>query len=401
MNSDNALLIDMVRKLCLELSETQAHADSTAGHSTAFAGQWQKVEDFGLPLFLLPDDGGGFGGNWAQAAQLFQLFGEYALPLPIGETIIARHYLHNAQSLASDTAYESLATDGPLAIAHCSDAVLIAGNSGPELSGSLRNVAMCSPSDLLISASIDGDCLLALLRHDVLANGDACTITHYNNTAGELRARVRCQRLPVTALWRLPSAVNLQLAGALLRSAQMSGAMQSILTSTINYALERKQFGRAIGKFQVIQHDLARLAEQAAATQCAALNAARAADTEGGPEMAAFEIAAAKLRANMAVPSITTIAHQVHGAIGFTLEHPLHRFTQRLFAWRAEFGNDRHWARTLGDTLRGLSGEELWPFLTGRSDRQVAGSHKPAISHDQPDHHRIPGADTAAHHSEA
>lgn len=389
MNTDNALLIDMVRKLCLELSETQAHPDSTVEHSTRFATHWQKIDDFGLPLFMLPDDAGGFGGNWAQAAQLFQLFGEYALPQPIGETMIARHYLHKAQSAVPDTEHEPLATDGPLAIAHCSDAVLRVGDSGPELSGSLRNVAIGSPSDLLISASIDGDDLLALLQRDATANADACSISRYTNTAGELRAHLRCEQLPVTALWRLPSAVNLQLAGALLRCAQMSGAMQSILTSTINYALERKQFGRAIGKFQVIQHDLARLAEQAAAAQCAALNAARAADAEDGPEMAAFEIAAAKLRANMAVPPITTIAHQVHGAIGFTIEHPLHRFTQRLFAWRAEFGNDRHWAKILGNTLRGLSGEELWPFLTERSDRQVAGS--------LPTH----GADTAVHHSEA
>ncbi|CAA0103033.1 putative acyl-CoA dehydrogenase fadE25 [Halioglobus japonicus] len=389
MNSDNALLIDMVRKLCLELSDTQTQSDSTTGGSTSFTQQWQKVEDFGLPLFLLPEDAGGFGGNWAQAAQLFQLIGEYALPLPIGETIIARRYLHNAQSVAPHRNYESLATDRPLAIAHCSDAVLREGASGYELSGSLRNVAMGSPSDLLISVSIDGDDLLALLPHDTLKNEDACTVTHYNNTAGEQRVRMQCQQLPVTALWRLPSAVNLQVAGALLRCAQMSGAMQSILGSTINYALERKQFGRAIGKFQVIQHDLARLAEEAAATQCAALHAARAADAEGGPERAEFEIAAAKLRANMAVPLITTIAHQVHGAIGFTIEHPLHRFTQRLFAWRPEFGNDRHWAKTLGDTLRGLNGEALWPFITGRSDRQVAGS--------------LPtqGADTAAHHSEA
>jgi acyl-CoA dehydrogenase len=389
MNSDNALLIDMVRKLCLELSDTQTQSDSTTGGSTSFTQQWQKVEDFGLPLFLLPEDAGGFGGNWAQAAQLFQLIGEYALPLPIGETIIAHRYLHNAQSVAPHRNYESLATDRPLAIAHCSDAVLHAGDSGHEFSGSLRNVAMTSSSDVLVSASIDGEDLLALLHHNTLTNGDACSITHYNNTAAEPRTRVQCQRLPITALWRLPTAVNLQLAGALLRSAQMSGAMQSILTSTINYALERKQFGRAIGKFQVIQHDLARLAEQAAATQCAALNAARAADTEGGPEQAQFEVAAAKLRANMAAPLITTTAHQVHGAIGFTVEHPLHRFTQRLFAWRSEFGNDRHWAKTLGDTLRGLSGEALWPFLTERSDRQVAGA--------------LPtqGADTAAHHSEA
>ena len=189
-------------------------------------------------------------------------------------------------------------------------------------------------------------------------------------------------------------------AGALLRSAQMSGAMQSILSRTINYALERKQFGRAIGKFQVIQHDLARLAEQAAAAQCAALNAARAADTEGGAEAAEFEIAAAKLRANMAVAPTTTIAHQVHGAIGFTLEHPLHHFTQRLFAWRSDFGNDRYWATTLGKTLRGLSGAELWPFLTARSDRQVMAGQAAGNRAETGSATAMHGTESQAHPSE-
>jgi acyl-CoA dehydrogenase len=55
----------------------------------------------------------------------------------------------------------------------------------------------------------------------------------------------------------------------------------------------------------------------------------------------AFEIAAAKLRTNMAIGTGTSIAHQVHGAIGFTHEYDLHRYTRRLMGWRSEFGNDR------------------------------------------------------------
>ena len=367
MNSDNALLISMVHKLCAELNQTPMGETADGGLYTT--PLWQKVEDFGLPYFMLPADAGGFDGDWTRAALLFQLFGEYALPLPLGETIIARQYLHRAQALSPQQLPEPV--PAPIALTHCRDAVITPDGTGHLLSGTLRNVAWAPQTNLLVSATVADEPVLILLTRDQLATGSSSGIDIYSNTAAELRAHLRCQRLPVAALWQLPTCSNLMTAGALLRTAQMSGAMQSILSRTVNYAQERRQFGRAIGKFQAIQHDLATLAEQVAATHCAALNAARAADTEGGIEAASFEIAAAKLRANMAVTPVSTIAHQVHGAIGFTIEHPLHHFTQRLFAWRSDFGNDRYWATTLGNTLRGLDGAELWPFLTARSDRQV------------------------------
>ena len=379
MNSDNTLLIDMVRKLCNELSQTQM--DTTGDGGMSLAHLWQKVENFGLPYFMLPADAGGFDGGWAQAARLFQLFGEYALPLPVGETIIARHYLHRAQSLSPQPL--PTVAEAPISLAHCRDAVITPDGARHLFSGALRNVAWAVQTDLLVSATVADEPVLALLTRDQLASGSTCEIDSYSNTAAE------------------PRGTNLMTAGALLRSAQMSGAMQSILSRTINYALERKQFGRAIGKFQVIQHDLARLAEQAAAAQCAALNAARAADMEGGAEAAEFEIAAAKLRANMAVAPATTIAHQVHGAIGFTLEHPLHHFTQRLFAWRSEFGNDRYWSTILGNTLRGLGGAGLWPFLTARGDRQVVAGQAVDHSEDTGAGIAMHGTESQTHPSEA
>ena len=122
---------------------------------------------------------------------------------------------------------------------------------------------------------------------------------------------------------------------------------------------------------------------------------------EGGAEAAEFEIAAAKLRANMAVAPATTIAHQVHGAIGFTLEHPLHHFTQRLFAWRSEFGNDRYWSTILGNTLRGLGGAGLWPFLTARGDRQVVAGQAVDHSEDTGAGIAMHGTESQTHPSEA
>jgi acyl-CoA dehydrogenase len=59
----------------------------------------------------------------------------------------------------------------------------------------------------------------------------------------------------------------------------------------------------------------------------------------------------------------------VHGAIGFTHEHALHKITRRLWAWRSEFGNDRFWALHVGQHIARIGASYLWPLLTERGDR--------------------------------
>ena len=157
---------------------------------------------------------------------------------------------------------------------------------------------------------------------------------------------------------------NLWLYGALLRSTQISGALETALKLTVEYVNQREQFGRPLSKFQALQHQLALLAEETAAVKCAAMAAGRKVDLND----AQFEIAAAKLRANRAVGEATSIAHQTHGAIGITREHKLHYWTQRLWSWRSEFGNDRYWSNRLGKLVLAEGGEKFWHNLTARGD---------------------------------
>ena len=103
-------------------------------------------------------------------------------------------------------------------------------------------------------------------------------------------------------------------AGALMRAAGIAGALQAALAQAVQYAGERVQFGRPISKFQAIQHQLAEMATHAASVGVAADVAARAMSAD--PTDAAFEIAAAKLRAADAAQLGASIAHQTHGAIG-------------------------------------------------------------------------------------
>ena len=66
----------------------------------------------------------------------------------------------------------------------------------------------------------------------------------------------------------------------------------------------------------------------------------------------------------IAVEVVARLAHQVHGAIGFTQEHKLHHLTRRLWAWRDEAGSELHWSRVLGTELLARGADGLWPALT-------------------------------------
>jgi len=87
-------------------------------------------------------------------------------------------------------------------------------------------------------------------------------------------------------------------------------------------------------------------------------------------------VAAAKLRAGEAGQIVAALAHQVHGAIGFTDEHSLHHFTKRLWSWRDEFGTERDWSRALGKAaLKGGpagSDDSFWSFVTATSAKGVS-----------------------------
>ena len=148
--------------------------------------------------------------------------------------------------------------------------------------------------------------------------------------------------------------------GALMRSNQMAGALESILDQSVRYANERIQFGRPIGKFQAIQQDLAVLSTHVAASSVAADYASFCMD-KGDPD---FAIAVAKSRIDDAVSVGAGIAHQVHGAIGFTYEHGLHFATRRLWSWRAEYGAGSEWAKTLGQKAISNGAEKFWPSIT-------------------------------------
>ncbi len=309
-------------------------ADLAGRRGEDFDALWSHVEKAGFPLLLIPEDDGGFGGSWEDAFAVMRLSGYHALPLPVGEAIVAGWLLDGAEGFATIAPR----TNGQLA--------------GGKFSGALHAVPWGRHAAHAL-AEIDGK----IVRLNV---ADA-KIEQQANPADEPRDTLRFDS--ATAEIIAKSADPLAL-GALIRVAQIAGAMDGALAMSIAYANERVQFGKLIGKFQALQQNLAIFAEEAAAVNCAGPAACRAM-SKGD---AGFEIAAAKLRANMAIGTGNMIAHQVHGAIGITREYGLQYFTRRLLSWRSEFGNDRLWADRLGGQVAAAGADDFWSNLTARSD---------------------------------
>jgi alkylation response protein AidB-like acyl-CoA dehydrogenase len=141
---------------------------------------------------------------------------------------------------------------------------------------------------------------------------------------------------------------------ACLIAAQMAGAMQRVLEMTLQFANDRQQFGRPLGKFQAIQHQLAVMAEQ--------VLAARMAAQIGCSAPATMNAAIAKARASEAAVEVAALAHSIHGAMGFTTDHDLQLFTRRLHAWRLQAGSESYWHEVLGlEVLNSPQGEPGQP----------------------------------------
>jgi alkylation response protein AidB-like acyl-CoA dehydrogenase len=124
--------------------------------------------------------------------------------------------------------------------------------------------------------------------------------------------------------------------GAVGKCCEMVGGIQRVLEMTVDYAKERKQFDRPIGSFQVIQHYCADMATDVDSARFSTYQAAWML-SEGLP--CTKEVAVAKSWVGQACQRIFALAHQIHGAIGVTIEHDLHYYTRRAKAAELAFGD--------------------------------------------------------------
>jgi alkylation response protein AidB-like acyl-CoA dehydrogenase len=116
----------------------------------------------------------------------------------------------------------------------------------------------------------------------------------------------------------------------------MTGNLQQMLDMTVSYAKERIQFERPIGSFQIIQHYCSDMLTDVQGARFSTYQAAWRLN-EGLP--CTKEIAVAKAWTGQAFERVNALSHQVHGAIGFTMDHDLHFYTMRGKAAAATFGD--------------------------------------------------------------
>jgi alkylation response protein AidB-like acyl-CoA dehydrogenase len=121
-----------------------------------------------------------------------------------------------------------------------------------------------------------------------------------------------------------------------LTCAEMVGGAQAVLDLTVDYAGQRRQFDRPIGAFQAVQHHCANMAIDVLASRFATYEAAWRLGTGSD---ATTEVSTAKAVVSDAYQRVCVLGHQVHGAIGFTAEHDLHRYLRHASAAALTYGD--------------------------------------------------------------
>ena len=176
--------------------------------------------------------------------------------------------------------------------------------------------------------------LAAALRREA-GGAIVCPLTPYGQVADFVLAQ------DGDALLLLPAFA------AALHAALLSGAMTRVFDMTLQYCNDRVQFGKTLGKFQAVQHQLSVMAEHVAAAGVAA-EAAFHTDTAAPSLLAA---AMAKSRTSEAAVLVASIAHALHGAIGIAEEYDLQLLTRRLHEWRIAHGSEAHWNVLIGNSV--------------------------------------------------
>lgn len=355
IRDETRMLLETVGRLFEDKATKQA---ADAAETGVFAADlWRAVAETGVPLAALPESAGGADAEWEDLFYVLRVAGRFSAPIPLAETMLAGWV---AASAGLDT------SDGPMTVGpvRAGDKLtLIRDGNGWRLSGIASRLPYAANAEriILIADGPDGEMAVGL---DGTGGG---ALSAGKNIANEARDTIVFESIALSADAARPvgegvSRASLYRRGALARATMMSGAMENAMDLACTYAQQRIQFGRPISKFQAVQQNLAVLASQAAAAVAAANLGIQSLTKD--VERQEYQIAIAKVRVGEAATLACELAHQAHGAIGFTKEYALQLSTRRLWSWREEFGSDPEWAVKLGGYFCGKGGANLWPILT-------------------------------------
>lgn len=312
------IYIDALRGVLTDRCTLQTVRDIEAGEGHAPAAPlWEAIEASGFADALLPESEGGAGLSLGDAFALIELCGHFVVPVPLPETMLARALLAQA------------------------------GLRRPEGSIALATARRAGDGTFVcdrVSGGRVADWVLAGIdaTHAVLLPVDAATASA---AVGSLDATLSWPPAAQAAAQPVPIDVDVRVLQAVLLAAQLAGALMAVFTRTLQYANDRQQFGRPIGKFQAIQHQLSVISEHAFAARMAAQIGC------SGARPDRLRAAIAKARASEAALEVAGLSHSIHGAIGFTEEFDLQMYTRRLHAWRQAGGSESYWHDVVGTEL--------------------------------------------------
>lgn len=274
---------------------------------------WEAIEESGFADALLPETEGGAGLSLAEAFPLVELCGAFVVPVPLAETMVSRSFLAQA------------------------------GVARPRGTIALAQGRMLGDGTLLcdrVSFGRMADWVLAGLgKTCVLLPVDAATSAV---AVSPLDATLSWPASALAKAQQVPGVADVRVALASVLAAQLAGALMNVFNRTLQYANDRNQFGRPIGKFQAIQHQLSVISEHVFAARMAA---------QMGCGSDRLRVAIAKARTSEAAFEVAALSHSIHGAIGFTQEFDLQVFTRRLHAWRQAGGSESYWHDVLGSEM--------------------------------------------------
>jgi acyl-CoA dehydrogenase len=353
VDSEN-IIIETAERIFADLADSQTIINAKSDGWKAQV--WQALEDSGLTLTWVPEAQGGAGAGLDDGFGVLRAAGRAALSVPLAETMLAGWLLAQG-GISSPRGMMSVAPSHP------HDRISL--DSAGLLSGTARKVPFAGEAHhlVVIAESPKGEMI-------ALVDVQSCQISPGENLAGESSDTVKLVKVKPLAVALAPADIDagaLLLMGAAARAQQMAGALETMLAISVRYSTERIAFEKQISKFQAVQHNLARLGGETAAAVAAACSAAEAVMAGSlNDDAGILEIAAAKIRCSEAAERGAGIAHQVHGAIGFTDEHVLHRLTLRALGWRDDFGNESYWSVRLGEFVASRGADELWPLVASR-----------------------------------
>ncbi|MFI7167206.1 acyl-CoA dehydrogenase family protein [Rhodococcus erythropolis] len=335
--------------LANDIFASTTQSGTLAGAVTFDEPVWRALEGAGLTLLTAPEDAGGSGAGLREWAAVMRASGAACAALPLAETDL----------LASWLLVEAGAEipSGPLT------ATVGSGQrNGRSVSGRFARVPWGSCVEQVVALIDTGD-------EVIIGSGVPTDIELGHNVAYEPRDTVTIELTDPIVVNR--SVVDeFRVRGALCRAVQISGALERALASAVEHAKSRVQFGRALGKFQAVQHLVAEAAGEVAVVCTAVDVAVDVAENSGfGSPETELAVAIARSCAGRAAEIVSRNAHQVHGAIGFTLEHDLRLSTMRALSWRDEFGSSKEWDIVVGRFARDRMTDEfgMWRLLAGEA----------------------------------